>query len=92
MGRKVVEVVRTKFKDYSEQKKAKRKIISQSQDIPQKEEKILEELLVYKEDLPDSAVDEVLRKLSNNWNKTKVKQHEDIVRLKLVLIIINNIF
>ncbi|RIA90783.1 hypothetical protein C1645_822932 [Glomus cerebriforme] len=72
-GRRAVEVVRTKFKDYSEQKKAKRKIISQPQDIPQKEEKILEELLVYKEDLPDSAVDKVLHKLSNNWNKTKVK-------------------
>ena len=37
------------------------------------EEKILETLLIYKEELPDSAIDEVLGKLSSDWNKTKVK-------------------
>jgi hypothetical protein len=37
------------------------------------EEKILEELLVYNEELPDSAINEVLSRLSGDWNKTKVK-------------------
>ena len=37
------------------------------------EEKILEELLVYKEELPDSAIDEVLSRLSSYWTKAKVK-------------------
>ncbi|GBC28632.1 hypothetical protein GLOIN_2v1480545 [Rhizophagus irregularis DAOM 181602=DAOM 197198] len=37
------------------------------------EEKILEELLVYKEELPDSAINEILSRLSSNWNKAKVK-------------------
>lgn len=37
------------------------------------EEKILEELMVYKEELPDLAINEVLSQLSSDWNKAKVK-------------------
>lgn len=36
------------------------------------EEKILKELLDY-EELPDSVIDEVLGRLSNDWNRTKVR-------------------
>ena len=37
------------------------------------EEKILEELLIYKEKLPDSAINEILSRLSSNWTKAKIK-------------------
>ena len=37
------------------------------------EEKILRELLVYKEELPDSAINEVLSKLPSGWTKPRVK-------------------
>ena len=37
------------------------------------EEKILEALLIYKDELPELAIDEVLGKLSSDWNKIKVK-------------------
>ncbi|GBC42514.2 hypothetical protein GLOIN_2v1487371 [Rhizophagus irregularis DAOM 181602=DAOM 197198] len=45
------------------------------------EEKILEELLVYKEELPDSAINEILSRIGI---KLKLKQHGGIVNLKLV--------
>jgi hypothetical protein len=106
-GRRAVEVVRTKFKDFSEQKKTRRKankakLPQDQQNILQasgfnsqvdnlelnnqvrqkrrqttpEEEKILEELLVYKEELPDTAINEVfsrLSELSSYWTKAKIK-------------------
>jgi len=103
-GRRKIEVIRTKFKDFRKQKKANRQVhnILRSQNTSQasnlelsrssaddqtnseelskkkrrqttsEEERILKELLVY-EELPDSVIDEVLGKLSNDWNRTKVK-------------------
>ncbi|GBB89176.1 hypothetical protein RclHR1_15870003 [Rhizophagus clarus] len=44
----------------------------QKQTTPEKE-KILEELLVYKEELPDFAINKVLNRLSSDWNKAKIK-------------------
>jgi hypothetical protein len=99
-GRKVIEVVRTKLKDFDEQKKGKSQVekrnLIQTQNTPQvnsldgtelltnnpvkkkrkqttsEEEKILEELLVY-EELPNSAIDAALNRLSTDWNRTKIK-------------------
>ncbi|CAB4433303.1 unnamed protein product [Rhizophagus irregularis] len=68
-GRRAVEVVRTRLKDFSQQKKNRQTKVK----LTQEEEKILEALLVYEDELPDSAINEVLGKLSSDWNKTKVK-------------------
>ncbi|CAG8648960.1 5272_t:CDS:2 [Rhizophagus irregularis] len=104
-GRRAIEVVRTRLKDFTQQKKNRRTKVKLSQGTSRtggsrnadnlelshlpndqisllkkkrkqttpEEEKILEALLVYEDELPDSAINEVLDKLSSDWNKTKVK-------------------
>ncbi|PKY52259.1 hypothetical protein RhiirA4_496135 [Rhizophagus irregularis] len=97
-GRRAVEVVRTRLKDFSQQKKNRQTKVKLTQGTSRtggelshlpnnqisllkkkrkqttpEEEKILEALLVYEDELPDSAINEVLGKLSSDWNKTKVK-------------------
>jgi len=52
------------------------KIKKKRKQITPEEEKILGELLVYKEELPDLAINEALSRLldlSDDWTKTKVK-------------------
>ncbi|CAG8435753.1 10314_t:CDS:2 [Funneliformis caledonium] len=59
------------------------------QTTPEKE-KILKELLVYKEELPDTAINEVsvgLVSFQAIGLKLKLKQHRDIVKLKVSIII-----
>ncbi|CAB4401625.1 unnamed protein product [Rhizophagus irregularis] len=53
-------------------------------------EKILETLLVYEDELPDSAINEVLDKLSSDWNKTKVKAAWRYRKSKIQIINNNN--
>ncbi|PKK64356.1 hypothetical protein RhiirC2_769934 [Rhizophagus irregularis] len=59
------------------------------QTTPEKE-KILEALLVYEDELPDSAINEVLDKLSSDWNKTKVKAAWRYRKSKIQIINNNN--
>ncbi|UZO07800.1 uncharacterized protein OCT59_028074 [Rhizophagus irregularis] len=101
-GRRAIEVVRTRLKDFIQQKKNRRTKVKLSQGTSRtggsrnadnlelshlpndqisllkkkrkqttpEEEKILEALLVYEDELPDSAINEVLDKLSSDWNKS----------------------
>ncbi|GBC39514.2 hypothetical protein GLOIN_2v1480545 [Rhizophagus irregularis DAOM 181602=DAOM 197198] len=121
-GRRAIEVVRTRLKDFTQQKKNRRTKVKLSQGTSRtggsrnadnlelshlpndqisllkkkrkqttpEEEKILEALLVYEDELPDSAINEVLDKLSSDWNKTKVKAAWRYRKSKIQIINNNN--
>ncbi|PKK60415.1 hypothetical protein RhiirC2_793343, partial [Rhizophagus irregularis] len=121
-GRRAIEVVRTRLKDFTQQKKNHQTKVKLSQGTSRtggsrnadnlelshlpnnqisllkkkrkqtttEKEKILETLLVYEDELPDSAINEVLDKLSSDWNKTKVKAAWRYRKSKIQIINNNN--